>query len=141
MPTRPNGVPSGRCGDSLPSLASGGKSLRLVDAVDALVRNDGPRPLLVVLRIVLDQQHLARLVDRLAVLDQVDAGVELRQVRVLVVDRAGRPDGEQVIVRRAGGMRELADARASSCRRRIGSGRPGLRRCANGVSDLDAVRA
>ncbi len=32
--------------------------LRLVDAVDALVGHERPRPLLVVLRVVLDQQHL-----------------------------------------------------------------------------------
>ena len=68
VPTRPNGVPSGRCGDSLPSLASGVSVRRLVDAVDALVGHQGARPLLVVLGIVLDEQHLARLVDRLAVL-------------------------------------------------------------------------
>ena len=135
MPTRPNGVPSGRCGDSLPSLASGGSVLRLVDAVDALVGHQGPRPLLVVLRIVLDQQHLARLVDRLAGLDQVDAAVERRAVYgVLMVDRAGRPDGEQVVVRRAGGMRDLADARRIllAADRRVGDGPSSLR--ANGVS-------
>ncbi len=118
------------------------QALRLVDAVDALVRHQGARPLLVVVRIVLDQQHLARLVDRLAVLDQVDAAVDRRaDGPCTVVDRAGRPDGQQVVVRRAGRMRELADARAESCWPRIGEvGRPfvgaGERR-----QRLDAERA
>ena len=99
VPTRPNGVPSGRCVDSLPSLRERRQALRLVDAVDALVGHQRPRPLLVVLRVVLDEQHLRRLVDRLAALDEVDAGVEERLVgpftvcALCEVGVARRPDG------------------------------------------------
>ena len=101
-----------------------------------LYGTSGARPLLVVLRIVLDEQHLARLVDRLAVLDEVDAAVDCGQcTRVLLVDRAGRPDGQQVVVRGAGRVRELADARRVLARRgpAESAGPSSLR--ANGVSD------
>jgi hypothetical protein len=63
-------------------------------SVDALIRHQRARPLLVVTRIVLDQQHLARLVDRFAVLDQVDARIDVRKIVVLMVGRPGGPDGE-----------------------------------------------
>ena len=78
---RPGRTASPRAGAAscLPSLASGGQDRRLVDAVDALVRHESAGPLLVVLRIVLDEQHLARLVDRLAGLDEIDAAVEGRR--------------------------------------------------------------
>jgi hypothetical protein len=84
---------------------------RLLDAVDPLVRHHGARPALVVARVVLDEAHLRGLLDHAAAEDEVDAAVELRQDRVLVVDRARRVDGEEVVVRRGRGMRELADAR------------------------------
>ena len=131
-------MPSGKCGESLPSLASGGSVAGSFDAVDALVGHDRPRPALVVVRVVLDQPHLGRLVDDLAVLDQVDAAVELRQVRVLMIDRAGRIDGQQVIVGRAAGMRELADGgRVLVAEDR--TDRPGLR-CSGERRERDAAR-
>ena len=124
MPTRPNGVPSGQVRRQLAVVGERGERLRLVDAVDALVRHHGARPLLVVLRVVLDEQHLARLVDRLAVLDQVEAAVDRGLVdRVAAVDRPGRPDREQVVVRRAGGVRDLADARRFALPRSAGATR------------------
>src|SRR5256885_1387212 len=82
---------------------------RLADAVDALVRNERTRPLFVIARIVLDQEQLAGFVDRLAVLEEVDAGVDEGIVVVLMIRRAGRPDGEQVIVRSAARMGYFAE--------------------------------
>ena len=82
LPTSPNGVPSGRCGDALPSLRCA-STRRLVDPVDPLVRHQRPRPQLLVLRVVLDQQHLRRVVDRPARLHQVDARVVDRRRLVL----------------------------------------------------------
>ena len=38
-----------------------------------------------------------------------EAAVDLRWMIVLVIGRARRPHGQQVVVRGAGGMRELAD--------------------------------
>ena len=85
---------------------------RFIDAVNPLVGNQGARPLLVKLRIVLDEQHLAGFVDQLARLDQIDAAVDGRLAQAVVaVDRARRPDRQEVIVRRAGRMSHLADAR------------------------------
>ena len=48
MPIRPKGEPAGKCGDSDPSLASGSITCGLLDAVNALVGNNGPGQLLVV---------------------------------------------------------------------------------------------
>jgi hypothetical protein len=80
---------------------------RLVNAVNPPIRHNRPRPAFVVVRIVLDQEHIARLANRLAVLDQVDAAVELRQVRVLVIRRTRRVDTQQMVVRRARRVRQL----------------------------------
>ena len=51
---------------------------RFFHAIDPLIGNNGPRKLLVVARVVFDQPHLRRLVDRLAVFNQVDAAVDRR---------------------------------------------------------------
>jgi ATP-binding protein involved in chromosome partitioning len=42
--------------------------------------------------------------------DQADAAIELGIEMVLMIRRARRPDREQVVIRRGGGMREFADA-------------------------------
>ena len=76
MPTSPNGVPSGRCGDSLPSLANGASLAGSIDAVNPFVGDHGARPLLVELRVVLDQPHLSRFVDGLAGFDEINAAIE-----------------------------------------------------------------
>src|SRR5207244_4410597 len=68
-----------------------------IDAVDALVGNERTRPLLVVLRIVLDQQHLPRLADGLAFLDEIDTRIGLRTFAESRGRRASArcPDAEQ----------------------------------------------
>ena len=80
---------------------------RFLDAVDAFVGNHRARPALVVLRVVLDQPHLGRLVHHLPALDEVDAAINLRRVAVLVVGRSGRVAGEQVSIRCAGRVSEF----------------------------------
>ena len=140
MPTRPNGVPSGRLGDSLPSLAERRDPLRLGDAVDALIGDERAGPLLVVSRVVLDQQQLGGLVDRLAPLEEVETGIDRRNVHgVTAVDRAGRPDGQKMVIRRGGRMRYLANARSISVSRNGEVGRPFIGP-GEGGQGLDAAR-
>src|SRR5262249_33006621 len=63
--------------------------------MNPLVWNQGSGPLSVILGIMLDQQHLPRLLNRLARLDQIDASIH-----VMVAQRTSAPDSEQVVIRR-----------------------------------------
>src|SRR5438105_1889381 len=83
----------------------------LLVLVDTLIRHYGPWPAFVVLRIVLDQQELCRLLNDFPFLEQIYAAIELRQERVLMVDRPWRVACKHVVVGGARGMRELADGR------------------------------
>src|ERR1043166_6800140 len=85
--------------------------VRFLHAINSLIWNDGARPALVVLRVILDQEQLRRLLNHLTLLEQVDAAVDLRQEGVLVVNRTGRVARQQVVVGSAGGVRELANSR------------------------------
>jgi hypothetical protein len=87
------------------------EALRFLRSVNPLVGNQGARPALVVVRVVLDQPHLRRFLDHRAILDQINPAIELRQMCVLMIHRPGRIDGEHVVVRRTRRMRELADGR------------------------------
>ena len=80
-----------------------------LDAVDALVGNDRPRPAFVVVGVVFDQQQIGRLLDDRASLSQVDAPVELRQILVLVIDWTGRINCQQMVVRSAARVGEFAN--------------------------------
>ena len=79
--------------------------------MDAFVGNEGARPAFVVLGIVLDKSKLRGFVDGYAAFEEIETAVDLREMLVLMIGGAGGIDGEQMIVRRAGGMGELTDGR------------------------------
>src|SRR5207249_662725 len=81
---------------------------RLVHAVDALVRDQRPWPHFLILEIVLDEDHLVRIIDRSSRLDQVNSAVEECVGRT----SAAAPHGQQVIVGRSGGVSHAAPAAA-----------------------------
>src|SRR5260370_449962 len=63
----------GQVGRLVAVVGNWGRPGRFIDGVSRLVGTQGARRVPVVRRIVLDEQHVVRSVDRLARLDQIDA--------------------------------------------------------------------